>query len=229
MSEILNTLMQDARIWQGHRHNQTTQPAEPTGYQVLDNQLGGIGWPRGALSECLLDAHGIGELHLLLPLVKRLSCQNRTVFWLNPPHTPYAPALAREGVNLDQVVMVHTDNQGDFLWTLENCLRSPATGLVMAWPGKLMSRDIRRLQLAAEAGSNVCVLFRERRFADQNSPAALRLDLEPDQDQNLNVSIIKRRGSWPGQYCSLTMTHRADLSFSEAPRVVQGPWPASGR
>ena len=229
MSEILNTLMQDARIWQGHRHGQTTQPAEPTGYQVLDNQLGGIGWPRGALSECLLDAHGIGELHLLLPLVKRLSCQNRTVFWLNPPHTPYAPALAREGVNLDQVVMVHTDNQGDFLWTLENCLRSPATGLVMAWPGKLMSRDIRRLQLAAEAGSNVCVLFRERRFADQNSPAALRLDLEPDQDQNLNVSIIKRRGSWPGQHCSLTMTHRADLSFSEAPRVVQGPWPASGR
>lgn len=229
MSEILSTLMQDARIWQGHRHGQAAQPAEPTGYQVLDNQLGGIGWPRGALSECLLDAHGIGELHLLLPLVKKLSCQNKTVFWLNPPHTPYAPALAREGVNLDQVVMVHTDNQGDFLWTLEICLRSPVTGLVMAWPGKLMSRDIRRLQLAAEAGSNVCVLFRERRFADQNSPAALRLDLEPGHDQSLNINIIKRRGSWPGQRCSLTMAHRADLSFSEAPRVVQGPWPASGR
>ena len=46
----------------------------------------------------------------------------------------------------------------------------------MAWPGRLASRDIRRLQLAAEAGDNVCVLFRERRFADQNSPAALRLE-----------------------------------------------------
>ena len=119
MSELLNTLMQDARVWQGHKHRRTTQPAEPTGYQVLDNQLGGIGWPRGALSECLLDTPGIGELHLLLPLMQRLSHSGKTVFWLNPPHTPYAPALAREGVNLDQVVMIHTEEAGDFLWTLE--------------------------------------------------------------------------------------------------------------
>jgi cell division inhibitor SulA len=229
MSNILNTLMQEDRVWQGRRHRQSSQPAEPTGYQVLDNQLGGIGWPRGALSECLLDVHGIGELHLMLPLMKTLSSNARTVFLLNPPHTPYAPALAREGINLDQVILVHTDNEGDFLWTLENCLRSPVTGLVMAWPGKLMSRDIRRLQLAAEAGSNVCVLFRQRRYADQNSPAALRLDLEPDQHQNLNIRIVKRRGSWPGQHCSLTMAHRADLSFSETPQVVQGPWPDAGR
>lgn len=228
MSNILNTLMQDDRVWQGRKHKQSGQPAEPTGYQVLDNQLGGIGWPRGALSECLMDFNGIGELHLLLPLMKKLSDQGKTVFWLNPPHMPYAPALAREGVNLDQVVLVHTDNDGDFLWTLENCLRSPVTGLVMAWPDKLKSRDIRRLQLAAEAGSNVCVLFRERRYTDQNSPAALRLELEPNH-QNLNVNIVKRRGSWPGQHCSLTMSHRADLSFCEAPRVVQGPWPDAGR
>ncbi|MDI9246882.1 translesion DNA synthesis-associated protein ImuA [Marinobacter sp. CHS3-4] len=229
MSDILNTLMRDSRVWQGHRQGHTSHPSEPTGYQVLDNQLGGIGWPRGALSECLLDAYGIGELHLLLPLMKTVADRGKTVFWLNPPHTPYAPAMAREGVNLDQVVMVRTDDQGDVLWTLENCLRSPATGLVMAWPGNLATRDIRRLQLAAEAGSNVCVLFRDRQCADQNSPAALRLELEPDHQHNLTVNIIKRRGSWPGQNCSLAMAHRADLSFNEAPRVVEGPWPTSRR
>ncbi|MFO7529831.1 MAG: translesion DNA synthesis-associated protein ImuA [Marinobacter sp.] len=224
MSELLNTLMRDARVWQGHRHRQTTQPSESTGYQVLDNQLGGIGWPRGALSECLLDAPGIGELHLLLPLMQRLTEAGKTAFWLNPPHTPYAPALAREGVDLDQVVMIHTEDAGDFLWTLENCLRSPVTGLVLAWPGKLATREVRRLQLAAEAGSNVCVLFRERKYAEQNSPAALRLELTPDDNQDLKVNVIKRRGSWPGQRCSLAMAHRADLAFREAPRVVQGPW-----
>ncbi|MGO1502799.1 MAG: translesion DNA synthesis-associated protein ImuA [Marinobacter sp.] len=229
MSEILNTLMQDARVWQGHKHNKTTQPAEPTGYQVLDNQLGGIGWPRGALSECLLNASGIGELNLLMPLMQRLSQAGKTVFWLNPPHTPYAPALAREEINLDQVIMIHTEDKGDFLWTLENCLRSPVTGLVMAWPSRLAARDIRRLQLAAEAGSNVCVLFRERRYAEQNSPAALRLELEPDDQQSLKVNVIKRRGSWPGQRCSLAMAHRAGLFYREAPRVVQGPWPTSAR
>ena len=61
MSELLDTLMQDARVWQGHRQNKTIQPAEPTGYQTVDNQLEGIAWPWGALSECLLDTPGIGE------------------------------------------------------------------------------------------------------------------------------------------------------------------------
>jgi len=224
MSELLDTLMQDARVWQGHRHNKTIQPAEPTGYQTLDNQLGGIGWPRGALSECLLDTPGIGELTLLVPLMQRLSQAGKTIFWLNPPHTPYAPALMRKDIDLDQVIMIHTENKGDFLWALENCLRSPVTGLVMAWPGKLAAREIRRLQLAAEAGSNVCVLFRERYYAGQNSPAALRLELEPDDQQSLKVNVVKRRGSWPGQRCSLAMAQRADLFHHEAPRVVQGPW-----
>jgi hypothetical protein len=224
MSEILNTLMQDARVWQGQHHIRTSRPAESTGYQVLDNQLGGVGWPRGALSECLVDEPGIGELHLLLPLMQRLSQAGKTVFWLNPPHTPYAPALAREGVSLDQVILINTEDKGDFLWTLENCLRSPVTGLVMAWPGKLAARDIRRLQLAAEAGCNVCVLFRERRHAEQNSPAALRLDLTAGSQQALKINVLKRRGSWPGQCCSVAMDHRADLAFREAPRVVQGPW-----
>ena len=199
MNELLSALKQSARIWQGQQPAHTSQPAESTGYQALDNQLGGLGWPRGALSECLLDTPGIGELHLLLPLMQRLTHSGKTVFWLNPPHTPYAPALVREGVDLDQVVVIHTKDSGDFLWTLENCLRSPVTGLVMAWPGKLALRDVRRLQLAAEAGSNVCVLFRERCHAAQNSPAALRLELQPDANQCLQVQILKRRGSWPGQ------------------------------
>lgn len=230
MSELLNTLIQDARVWQGHQHNSSTQPAEPTGYQVLDNQLGGLGWPRGALSECLLQAPGIGELTLLMPLMQQLSRAGQTVFWLNPPHTPYAPALASEGVDLQQVVMIHTgSHKADFLWSLENCLRSPVTGLVMAWPETLATRDIRRLQLAAEAGSNVCVLFRERQCADQNSPAALRLALEPAPQHSLKVEVVKRRGSWPGQGCSIAMPQRAELPFPEAPRVIHGPWRNSPR
>ncbi len=99
MSKSLNHLLQDARIWQGHKPPQKhASPAEHTGgYQVLDNQLGGLGWPKGALSECLLDSCGIGELHLVLPLMQKVARQGKTIFWLNPPpHTPYAPpALAR--------------------------------------------------------------------------------------------------------------------------------------
>jgi cell division inhibitor SulA len=229
MSEILNTLLQDSRVWRGRRHAPITQVAEPTGYQVLDTLLDGIGWPRGALSECLLDSPGIGELHLLLPLMQRFSHTDKNIFWLNPPDVPYAPALLRKGVNLDQVTIIHAKNKHDFLWALENCLRSPVTGLVMAWPGKLASRDTRRLQLATEAGNNLCVLFRERCYTQQHSSAALRLELKPGKQLQLEISVLKRRGSWAGQHCSLAMAHRVGLPVHEIPHVIQGPWPAHVR
>lgn len=228
MSKSLNRLLQDTRIWQGHKPQQRAAPAEHTGYQALDNQLGGLVWPRGALSECLLDHCGIGELHLVLPLMQKIARQQKSMFWLNPPHTPYAPALVRAGVPAEQLVVIHTRNPADFLWTLENCLRSPVTGLVMAWPGKLASRDIRRLQLASEAGDNVCILFRDRQKAEQHSPAALRLELVPGDHQDLKVHILKRRGSWPGQRCTLALGHRAGIATNGAPQVVAGPWSQAG-
>lgn len=231
MSDPLNTLLQDTRIWQGRQHSAGRQPAETTGYPDLDRQLGGLGWPRGALSECLLEAPGIGELQLMLPLMQRVTAAGQVVFWLNPPHVPYAPALAREHIGLEQVVVIHTKDTNDLLWSLENCLRSPVTGLVMAWPSRLASRDVRRLQLAAEAGQTVCVLFRPLILAEQSSPAALRLALSPGEQHSLQVEVLKRRGSWPGQRCPLAMGHRADLTDDKeqqgrpSPRtVVPGPW-----
>jgi hypothetical protein len=229
MSEILSTLLQDSRVWRGRGHARVGQPAESSGYQDLDKHLDGVGWPRGALSECLLDSPGIGELHLLLPLMHRVSQTDKKIFWLNPPNVPYAPALLRKGINLGQIVVIHTGSKNNFLWTLENCLRSPATGLVMAWPDKLASRDTRRLQLASEAGNNLCVLFRDRSYIKQHSSAALRLELKPGKQQHLEINVVKRRGSWAGQSCFLSMAHRADLPAHDAPQVIQGPWPAQAR
>ncbi|MCK7543343.1 translesion DNA synthesis-associated protein ImuA [Marinobacter bryozoorum] len=224
MSDLLNSLFDDARLWRGHRQLATEQTPEHTGFAALDRELGGLGWPRGALSECLLDGPGIGELHLVLPLLQRVTARRQCVFWVNPPFTPYAPALAREEVDLDQVVLVKTEHQQDLLWTLENCLRSPATGLVLAWPETLAARDIRRLQLAAEAGQSTCILFRNRREACQSSPAALRLELVPDDRLGLQVNILKRRGGWPGQGCTIAMGTRINQEMTEARTVIHGPW-----
>jgi hypothetical protein len=160
MNDPLSALKQSARIWQGHQPAHTSQPVKSTGYRALDNQLGELGWLRGALSECLLNTPGIGELHLLLPLMQRLTHSEKTVFWLSPPCIPYAPARARararEGADLDQWVVIHTQDSGDFLWTLENCRRSPVAGLVVAWPGKLALRDVRRWPLKPAATCAYC-------------------------------------------------------------------------
>ena len=226
MSDLLNTLFTDARLWHGHRRTTTTPAPEPTGFDALDEQLGGLGWPRGALSECLLDAPGIGELQLVLPLLQRVTHRKQAVFWVDPPMTPYAPALAREGIDLDQLVVVRTESHPDLLWTLENCLRSTITGLVMAWPGTMAARDIRRLQLAAEAGQSSCILFQSRREAHQSSPAALRLELAPDPSLALRINILKRRGSWPGEGCTLPLQARTGQSDRDpSATVIRGPWP----
>ena len=47
------------------------------------------------------------------------------------------------------------------------------------------------------------------------------------EQQALKVNVLKRRGGWPGQRCSLAMAQRADLSFRETTRVVRGPWSGS--
>lgn len=226
MSDLLTTLFNDARLWRGHRQNDITPAPELTGFKPLDKQLSGLGWPRGALSECLLDAPGIGELQLVLPLIKRVTGRTQTIFWVNPPLTPYAPALAREGIDLNQQVIVQTSSRPDQLWTLENCLRSPVTGLVMAWPGTMASREIRRLQLAAEAGQSSCILFQTPQEACQSSPAALRLQLAADDALGLQINILKRRGGWPSEGCTLPLRERAGDTMPEpSANIIHGPWP----
>lgn len=224
MKKLLDTLLQDARVWQAGHRVQTSQPSEPTGYKALDHQLQGVGWPRGALTECFLKDPGIGELQLLLPLMRRQLAADKIVFWVSPPHIPYAPALEREGIDLSRVVVIRTESPNDALWSLENCLRSSVTGLVVAWPDRLKPRDIRRLQLAAEAGGGLCILFRDQQAAADSSPAALRLQLTPSPDMQLNVQILKRRGGWSINECTLPLPGRVPEQMMDTARIVQGPW-----
>ncbi|WP_152207102.1 translesion DNA synthesis-associated protein ImuA [Marinobacter changyiensis] len=227
MKELLDTLLQDARVWQAGHQARPPEPEESTGYEALDYCLRGVGWPRSALTECLLDNAGIGELQLLLPLIRRQLAADRMVFWINPPYTPYAPALERENLDLSRLVVVQTEKSADTLWTLENCLRSSVTGLVMAWPGPLKIRHIRRLQLAAEAGGGLCILFRHTRAGEESSPAALRLQLSPAPDRQLNVRILKRRGGLQGSDCTLSLPGRFPEQAPGSDRVIRGPWPDS--
>ena len=64
---------------------------------------------------------------------------------------------------------------------------------MLAWPRGLDGRGLRRLQLAAEAGRSLGLLFRPLAARREASSAALRLMLEP-HGPLAAVSILKRRG-----------------------------------
>jgi hypothetical protein len=57
---------------------------------------------------------------------------------------------------------------------------------------------MRRLQLAAETGNALGILFRSAQAGKERSPAALRLKLEA-VNNGLAVHILKRRGGYLGK------------------------------
>lgn len=186
-----------------------------TGYETLDALLNG-GWPQGALVEILSAYRGIGELRLLLPALAGLTREKRWLAFVAPPYIPYAPALARAGVRLDRVMQVHPRTGTDTLWALEQTLRSGSCGAVLAWPQRADARSLRRLQLAAEAGNSLGVLFRQPSAGRERSPAVVRLRLAPAATR-LSIDVLKRRSGWPTGPIDLEVRHALALSgFSEA-------------
>ncbi len=178
-----------------------------SGYAALDALLPGHGWPIGALSEVLLRDAGIGELSLILPVLRQVSLQKRPIVFIQPPYVPYAPALVRGGVCLQQVCWIYTANDAEARWAAEQTLRAGAAGAVLLWNATTNDRSLRRLQLAAEAGGALAFLYRSLAALNHPSPAALRLALQPEPAA-LRVQVIKARGgrtglatlpiAWPG-------------------------------
>lgn len=192
----LEEILQQHPVWLG-RAPQLAAPAVPTGYQVLDSELPGGGWPTGALTEILSSQEGIGELALLLPALAALTWAGKRVVWLAPPHLPYAPALAAAGINLAQLAVVRAPGRRDALWAAEQVLRAGCCHALLGWFRRANYDELRRLAVAAEGSGAFVALFRPRAAAAESSPACLRLALEyagAPCAEALSVQIVKRRG-----------------------------------
>src|SRR5690242_16380240 len=178
----LARLLEHPAIWRGR--SAARREALATGYAALDACLPGRGWPRTGLIEILVARFGVGELYLLLPLLAALTGRPaaRWCVWIAPPLDPYAPALAAHGVNLERVLVVRgsvAPAGAAPLWAFEQTLGSGASDVALAWAVRdPRAREIRRLQLAAERGKTLGVLFRPQRAARQSSPAILRMVVE---------------------------------------------------
>lgn len=172
---------------------------QPSGFNTLDAELPGAGWPTASLIELLAPQAGVGELRLLMPSLQVCAQQGRRILLLAPPHTPYAPALAQFGLDPKQLTVLEAPKSADRLWALEHSLRSMAFGALLCWLPEtsqhpLKTEQLRRLQLAAQAQSGLCWAFRPLSASALPSPASLRLALYPEVGERLHVEILKRRG-----------------------------------
>lgn len=210
MQTAIEQLLERPEIWRGNNTsaNEADKAAHhiPSGFAALDAALPGGGFPAGALTEILHARHGIGELRLTMPALARLSRGGRWIAMVAPPFLPYAPALAAQGLDLSRVMIVHPHGDQQALWAIEKALRAGTCAAVLAWPKQCDERSLRRLQLAAEAGNSLGLLFRHAQAAETHSPAALRLALGPTTGQRLDVRILKCRGTPTGSIALDTWT-----------------------
>ena len=193
----MNAIVDPARlpgVWRAGEVDQAAPAGIASGHARLDMELPGGGWPRAGLTEVLHDGAGLGEVSLLLPALKAVAQEGRAVAWINPPHLPYAPALALAGVPLEACLVVRPATAEDALWSADQALRSGACGAALFWlPGKTDYAWLRRLQVAAEAGRTLAVLFRPTSAAVNATPAHLRV-VVARREGLLQVSLPKRRG-----------------------------------
>lgn len=210
-------------VWRGGELERAPRHVLPTGHAALDRELPGGGWPVGALSEVLHDGAGIGEVQLLSGALSLATRDERLVAWIDPPHLPYAPALAQSGLPPERCLVVRPATQEDALWAAEQALRSGACGAVLLWPQRQARRLdyawLRRLQMAAGQGRAMAVLFRSTAAATQSTPAHLRIALAV-QGGALTLRIPKRRGP--------PLTQPVMLHALDRPRTALAPAPARG-
>lgn len=194
-AELEKLLRTDHRIWRGKRTARNL-PVVATGFPELDRVLPGGGWPTHAVTEIRVSDWGIGELRLLLPAMQVLNREGRWLIWVSPPFEPYAPALCRNGLDLHRVLVVDTGGSDtDLWWVIEKLLRHPSASLVMAWPERIKAVAVRRLQLAAEEGGTIGMLFHRQKM--DSTPAALCIAVTPAM-HGVDVRILKARGGFGG-------------------------------
>jgi len=201
----LNDVLQHPSIWrasdtqkQSACINQTLL-VTTTGFDQLDKELPQHGWPQDELSEFLSPQWGMGELQLLSPALATLSQQQRWIVWVSPPWQPYGPALVQQGVNVNNLLLIHVNNDKERLWAMETCLQSGACSLVLGWPHKILPQQIKRLHLAAKKGRGWCLLMRHSDYAQHPSPAPLRMTARMS-GAHFELCLIKRRGNWASNW-----------------------------
>jgi hypothetical protein len=191
----LARLLEHPAIWRGTSVARTETLS--TGFSALDERLPGRGWPRSGLIEILVSRFGVGELTLLLPALAALTRlpMARWCVWVAPPLEPFAPSLAAQGVVLERVLVVRSADEAP--WAFEQSLGSGACDIVMAWVKQPRAKEIRRLQLAAERGRTLGVLFRPLQAARQSSHAVVRMAIEP-ATRGIRLTVLKSRGGVRG-------------------------------
>jgi len=189
-----------------------------SGCAGLDRLLPGRGFRRGTLVEWLADGdancRGSGAATLAAIVAKNACGHNttgeaKTLVVVDHRGEFYPPGAAGLGIDLKRLVVVQPENKADNDWALDQALRCPGVGAVLAWQRQIDGRTFRRLQLAAEQSAAVGLLIRPAAARVEPSWADVRLLIEPlgkaltmgrwRNKRRLRIHLLRCRGGTSGR------------------------------
>lgn len=185
--------LQLPHVWRGRELAQAQERTLSTGHALLDAQLPGRGWPLSNLIEILQQEAQHHVWQLVGPGLSACMAEaGGPAVLVNAPFQPFGPSLRAQGIIPEQLLCVQADKVSTTLWSAEQALRCADVSAVLAWLPQARSEDLRRLQLCAQAGEKLLLVFRPVGCRGQSSPARLRLLVQGVE--RMEVSILKRRG-----------------------------------
>ncbi len=129
---------------------------------------------------------------------------DRYVIWLDAAHDFYPPAALSQGLAAQRLVLLRPGDRGEALWGMDQALRCSGVAAVVGSVPRLSRLEMRRLQLAAEAGGGIGLLLcseASRRGGTVVGGAASRWRLTPAPSegdaQRFYVEVEKCRGGRP--------------------------------
>jgi len=221
MNNLIDLLQHQQLVWQGTRKT-PVRDVDATGYSEIDQRLDG-GFQKGVTE--IQANYGIGELRVLLPVLKRAVTEERLIVFISPPGVVGAQALTEQGFLLGKVIVVYPDKQQEALWAAEQCLRSGVCHSVVMWTNNALEvHQIKRLQVASEVGSSHQFILRTQKAESLSLPFDLSLSLLPHV-QGLSARVNKRKGGWPSDSFIVNMVEQwPSLTLQPAPdNLIQFP------
>jgi protein ImuA len=181
-------------VWRAAAVGTSVHSVVSSGFEALDKELPGGGWPCQTLTELLQVQPATLEWRLLAPCLRSIIAGGQQVLLVGPPRQPHLPGLRHVGIDERHLVWVQAETPAERLWCTEQLVKSNACGALIAWLPQARPEQIRRLQVAAQSCEGPVFVWRPVATRQQSSAAPLRVLATIGLDWALNIEVIKRRG-----------------------------------
>ncbi|BEP60086.1 hypothetical protein GmRootV213_06400 [Variovorax sp. V213] len=184
----------ESAIWRGDALGTPVTSVVNTGFERLDVELPGGGWPCQSLTEVLQVQPSVLEWRLLAPAMRTLVALGRQIVVIGPPKAPHLPGLHHLGLDERHLVWIAADKPVERLWATEQLIKANAAGMLVSWLPQARQEQIRRLQVCAQGCDGPVILCRPAAAEHEASAAPLRLQARFGIDWELRIHLLKRKG-----------------------------------